>query len=357
MRRARWDKWPARCGQACLLAYAAVANAQGRQPTTLDWEAPPECPQLRHVTADVEQHLGQALGVDRDQRLTIAGKVAADAPRGFVASIAVTTEHGTRTRELVHVDCRKLSEAAALVVALTIDPTLSAKFPEAATPITPATEPERVPPEITAPPPLAVAPPLVEPAPVVQKDAPPSPAPARADPRTDWRFDGALVGALAEGPLPELGVGLGARFSAARSFFAAGARVSYYFPRPAPIEVDSSAFVELDLLSVTLFGCFLPVSGRLSFGLCPGFVLGDLRGVGKGVDNPRTQHARYSALTLEGVGTYETRAGSLVVLGLGVGKTLEAPPFGIFLDGQELEVFVPDAWMFQGFLGFGVAGP
>jgi hypothetical protein len=357
MRRSRRGIWPTLRAQTCLLAYAAVAGAQGRQPTTFEWEAPPECPQFHHVTVEVEQHLGQALGVDREQRLAIAGKVTSDASRGFVASIAVTTEHGTRTRELVHLDCRKLSEAAALVVALTIDPTLSAKFPEAATPITPATEPEGAPPEVTPPPPLPVAPPIVEPAPVVRKDAPPSPTPARADTLTDWRFDGALVGALAEGPLPELGVGLGAHVSVERSFFAAGARVSYYFPRPAPIEADSSAFVELDLLSVTLFGCFLPVGGRLSLGLCPGLVLGDLRGFGKGVDNPRTQHARYSAVTLETVGTYETRAGAVVALGLGVGKTLEAPPFGIHLNGREHEVFVPDAWMFQGFLGFGIAGP
>jgi hypothetical protein len=352
--RLRW--WTA-CAQACLFVHAAVAGAQGRQPTTLEWAAPPECPQLHHVTAEVEHHLGQPLGAEREQRLAIAGTVTADTSRGFIASIAVTTEHGTRTRELVHQDCRKLSEAAALVVAITIDPTLSAKFPEAVTPITPS-EPDSATQEVAPPPPLPVAPPIVttEPAPVLRADTP-SPTPPPADTRRDWRFTGALISSLIEGPLPELGVGVGARFSAERSLFAGGALIAYFFPRPAPIDVDSSAVIELDLLSVTLSGCFRPVSGRLSFGLCPGLVVGDLRGVGKGLDNPRTQHDRYSAVAFEAVGSYETRVGAVAMLGLGFGKTLEAPPFGILLNGEELEVFAPDAWMFQGFVGFGLSGP
>jgi hypothetical protein len=346
------------CIHASIVAHAAAAGAEGRQPTTLEWEAPPECPQLRHLAADVEHHLGQPLGVERDQRLAISGKVAEDSARGFVASIAVTTEQGTRTRELVHQDCRKLSEAAALVVAITIDPTLSAKFPEAVTPIPPATAAASSPSDAPPPPPLPVPsqlPPAAL-APAVRADTPATPTSPSEKP-SDWRFAGALVGALVEGPLPEVGVGIGARFSARRSVFAVGAELAYYFPRPATIDVDSNATIEIDLLSATLSGCFLPLGGRLSLGLCPGFVLGDLRGVGRGVENPRTQHARYSALTFDAIGTYETQAGAVVVLGLGLGKTLEAPPFGILLNGEELEVFAPDDWMFQAFLGFGLAAP
>jgi hypothetical protein len=73
----------------------------------------------------VERFLGQAIESRRDQELDVAGEVRGSAVAGYTVRLRLKTVRGSQERELNHEDCRELTEAAALVRALAIDPKLA----------------------------------------------------------------------------------------------------------------------------------------------------------------------------------------------------------------------------------------
>ncbi len=147
-------------------------------PIEIEWAAPPACPDAAWARAEVERYVGDSLGETRATQLSFRVAIT-EREGGFVADIETLTEGGTRRRRLPHSDCRKLSEGAALIIALAIDPaTIDVVDPEALDTIQDA---EEAPPEVEQEEPAAETVEVVQPQPQPQ---PPSPTttPPRSSP-------------------------------------------------------------------------------------------------------------------------------------------------------------------------------
>lgn len=99
---------------ALAAALAALAPAVARAGPVVTWTAPAECPDAAHFETRIAAHLGDpavADGVAVEVRIAAAGG-------GFALSLR--TEHGERA--LRGERCTDVVEAAALIVAMAIDP-------------------------------------------------------------------------------------------------------------------------------------------------------------------------------------------------------------------------------------------
>ncbi len=239
-----WLRW-----SLPTLALVLPAPARGDLPTgaILSWSAPAECPQADEFRADVERFLRQSLDLDRDQQLKITGVVRGNDATGFKGTLRVRGPRGTQRRELSHENCRELTEAAALVAALAIDPELAAarasaepSEPSPAAPTVAPSEAASASSSASAQQPPASAPAI--PPPVAAPSQPGSPSTSSpivrsppVDPREqqprDWVSSVVLLGLVETGALPGGGLGLGARAAAGTRNIQVAAGVAYFLPR------------------------------------------------------------------------------------------------------------------------------
>jgi hypothetical protein len=107
-------------------------------PLELDWDAPAGCPDAQAVRAQVLRLAGAATQASRHVRAKASIQPAADT--GFTLSL-VTEFHGvTGDRTLRGVSCDSLTAAAALVLAMIVNPDLAVSPPQPAA-VQPATPP------------------------------------------------------------------------------------------------------------------------------------------------------------------------------------------------------------------------
>jgi RNA polymerase sigma-70 factor (ECF subfamily) len=104
----------------------AVAKGPGNT-FELHWEAPPNCPTQGDVRAEVQRLLG-------DVETPATGKVDAAAhvgitPGGFELRLTLQQNHEVRERTLQAPTCQELGRAAALVLALAVNPALQQEPP------------------------------------------------------------------------------------------------------------------------------------------------------------------------------------------------------------------------------------
>ena len=101
---------------------AGPALAGPGDPIEVRWEAPPTCPSEASVRARIERHIGRGLTEIRDRRLSIIATAHPDGTRWSLTIFTVTTD-GTQERTLKYDrGCGLLAEAAAVLIAMTIDP-------------------------------------------------------------------------------------------------------------------------------------------------------------------------------------------------------------------------------------------
>jgi RNA polymerase sigma-70 factor (ECF subfamily) len=129
-----------RSGRGFVLGWAGAlaialsgAPAQAADRLELEWQAPPECPAQDEVEDEVSTRLGETSAPQSRPTLRARGRVARDA-QGY--RLELQTEHGQRS--LAARSCSELATAAALILALLIDP--EANSAPAAAP-SPAREP------------------------------------------------------------------------------------------------------------------------------------------------------------------------------------------------------------------------
>lgn len=340
---------------ALVLAVVPAGQAQPTPSLWASWQAPPECPQEGEFVAQAEGFLGHALNARNDRQLEIVGSVRADEARGFVAKLRVRTSRETQQRELAHRNCGELTEAAALIAALAIEPELI---------VPPKPEPEPKPPAVTPLPtdeavPAAAEPASPEPAPAPSHSSavlaatdrahePPAPAPLHASI--------SALGLFGSSVLPGAGAGLGIQSTIGPGRFRLAAQGSYWLSRFQPLQGTDGPGLEVGTWGVALKACALPLTGEVAVALCLGPAVGDMYGAGSGAKllNARTVHDHWSALELEASLSLSSRAGVTTLLGLQLGRTLEAPRFSITVAGREVPVFEANAWVVNGFVGLGV---
>lgn len=86
---------------------------------------------------------------------------------------------------------------------------------------------------------------------------------------------------------------------------------------------------------------------------CLGPDAGQLRGEGYALERARTAKERWASVNAELSLVYTSPSGLMTQLGFELGKTLEAPRFGIGQDGQGVEVHQANPWLAQASVGFG----
>jgi hypothetical protein len=324
-------------GLFALSAPAHSAKAAEAAPhVALRYDAPDACPDDAQLVASVEHFLGQPLREAREQELSVNVAIQSG-PRGFAAKLSFKSPRGIDERFAEDAACSKLAEAAALLVALAIDPDRVHAQQAAAEAPAPPAEPK---PEAPAAPPPA-PPPQSEPCPT----PPAPPAPARR--RYGVAGASALVGiGVMPHVAPALGVDFGARVGRAQLELVG----SYWLTGTADVAGSNPATIEISLATVGLRGCgVLPVSTWSLLGCAQG-QLGDMAGSGQRVDAARTRHALFADVQAQFFAHY-TRLEAAPWAGLGLAWQVKRPAFGLAQQSVADAPFRPSAVALLGYVG------
>lgn len=279
-----------------VLAAAAPEVPQPPGQPRLEWTAPPECPAADRGA----EHLDRFLG---GRALPASAQVAlASGATGHVAT--VTVDGATRTLQAS--DCETLARAAALVVAVSLDPVAAAKVlgetdeaePEAPLPAAteaPAGALDGAPTPAT---PVAASRGVVRPATddsraalaagsrragVRGVETATGTEPRAAVARAHWL--GASAGpALALVPVLTGALRLGYAFE--RKALRVQANATYATPRVVTYP-SSTVGGRFQSVAVGVHGCLASTAGRVTVPLCGGLEGGAIFGRGLGVNNPR----------------------------------------------------------------------
>lgn len=264
---------------------------------SLQWEAPPQCPSAVELQAMVDTTLGSAPAEDR-RPVAVDGRLRGSATEGFQLDLRLSWADGSGERQLRGPSCHELSEAAALVIAMAIDPRLHERLPTAqpleptpAVPDSPPVEPDS---DVPAP---------ADPVPATPADSPPKPdppadlpvaspelrppgtrSPAADAATTDDRpavvlHASAGVGA---GVVPGVSASLALGIGIAGRGWRVEAFGTYSPPRTFRSRQNPQVGVTAQLGTAGVLGCAEPSLARFSFPLCGGLEAGALRGRGVG---------------------------------------------------------------------------
>jgi hypothetical protein len=277
-------------------APAADAPAAPTVPElALTWQAPAGCPSSGDVQAQFARLLGAARA-PTGKHIAATLVVRSAAPEMWTLELATVLDGAAGRRTLEGDSCASVTSAAALILALMVDPAAAERAVAEGAPV----------------PPPPVAPPSK--APTTLTVAPPEPVPA---PRTVFGFARVFAGGVAAflpTPAPAAGLALGAQ----RRRLAAELTVLATAERSAPAAMLTAAGGDFRLLAGGARGC-AELGGRaVVWSVCAGGEVERLTGTGFGMSAGVSPTPK-SALMGAGIG------GLLVTLPLG-------PSFALALD-------------------------
>lgn len=297
-----------------LLAWSfAVAVAPLAEP---HWRAPPECPNAAELRAQVAAH-----GVSLDG-VEIRGEITGASSTGYRLALDVVHGEVVETRSIDARGCAALVRAAALVVALGVDPVVLVE--RRAVPIEPVIAPDR-----SAPPPGGAR----------SRVDGPRPEPPTRPSRSRWRPWFSLGGGVERGALPGITGGVAAALVVRRRGVRLELGGAWLGPRNAGIDAGG---VRVQLGAVTLRGCPELVLPRASVPLCLGVELGAMRGEGRDAPAARTVHGFWAAPTAS-AGVRLGRGAFGFLARAEVAVAAARPSFELRDPGDPLEVFTPGA--------------
>jgi hypothetical protein len=266
-----------------LVAAPVVAQPAGtRQAPTLSWQRLPgaeSCPPLRQVASKVDAHLGGfGLVSPSEARSFVDASVEPVEPSGFRVRITLSDEADTvlGVRELVEEagDCARVVDAAALAIALLIDPDAGTRETSGSFD-SPRDKPST---------PVAHAPARNGPAPMLPLlAAAAEPERAHGSGRLRWRSRVSVGGLAAVGQLPNVAWGVlgGVRLAPESRRFGVDV-LGLYLARKRE-EIRSDAGGQFAAAAATLSGFWLPLSERqLAFSVGAGAQLGRIAASGFG---------------------------------------------------------------------------
>jgi hypothetical protein len=260
-------------------------------------------------------------------------------PGGFQLRLTMRDTGEPRSRELAAPTCAELAGAAALVMALTIDPTLLTKPRPAPAPSLAAPAPASSMP----PPPAAPWQPVPVPA--------PPPVRERATPDTTWVT--ALGASLAVGFWPK--VASGPSLLGAVEHRSVRAELSLSTSTAEWQSDSSSRAASFRSWVAAARGCWLGTRSAVGVGPCAGFELGALHGVGAGVTRPHSATLPWLAPSLGVVARLRVRPNAEVLLEADGLKPLIHNGFD--LAGQTIYRFRPSSVAAVAGLFLGVVWP
>ncbi len=328
-------------GLACL-GLATSASAQSRR-FELTWQAPAGCPTRDEVAREVDELIADSAGAARVTPIVASGVVASD-PGGYALTLTLREVEAQRSRHIGAPSCEELAHAAALIVAIAIDPTIlerRADTNNAGPAQVAGTAPSRsVHCRLTDLPLQSSAPRLT--CPKIEIPAPPptipSPAPAPtvpgSTPHSPSFFRFGFGSFVAVNVLPNVNLGmnlLGAiQGKHARLEVAASALSS---------DVDSKQFPNSRNASFSLYrlaprGCGLIAGASWAAGPCVGMEVGLLSGKGSGVDYPHTRRSPWLASSFGGMFELYLSSSSLLLFTADLGVPWLRQPFE--LAGEQL---------------------
>jgi hypothetical protein len=322
------------------LVLLAAASKLAAAPTSFEWTAPRDCPSAGWIRGRIEALVGQRLSEARQQSLHVKAVVESTPETGYRVTIVGRDENGLRERTLSHTNCQKASEAAALIIALAIDPELV--IPDSADGET----------SVLARP-SGSGPSQSDSRPTASKVAAPASPTAPAPEKTrGWLGIGVAASMqIAGGVLPNTAVV--ARMEGRLEplpWLVLQAGGAYWFGQTATVEgafpTSIRPSIALDMWSGGLGICARPIDGSWFFAACTGAELGWMTGIGRNVVAPQRQTDVFWAMlggVRTGPGLWRIGRATQLRLAMSVeaGSALARPRFG--LDGSEY-VYRPAVW-------------
>lgn len=291
-----------------LAAPLGLAAALAPAGADLEWSAPTDCPPATSVEAGAAALLGRPLAEGPTARRVRARGTIAREPGGFRLDLEVRSDDRVDRRTLRDGRCQVLAEATALILATTVDPTLSTgegppplppetsrtwpDEPVSSSMLESTTSPGPAPPAAPAPiaPPPAAPDPLAAPAP-----APPPPRPAPDRLRVGLR----LSGVFDQGGLPGPTGGPGLAVGVLRRAWRVELGVGTLAPRVARPDPDLAPGARLSLWTASVRAC--GVAGprrRLELAACGALEAGALLATGVGIIDARTRAQPWLAVVV-----------------------------------------------------------
>ena len=287
----------------------------------LAWESPAGCPDLASERAEIRRRVGDLARTTPAEPVIAQAAIRPDPAGGFRLSLRTKVGDTEGERVLAGLDCHELSEAAALVIALLINP-------EAGLPAPPQ-----------APPPSPAAAPL------------PSPN-SRSPAHLPSGLGLGLASVWSSGVLPNFAKGLAARVFYQRGALAAAFEVAGFLPDEQGATVLPQASATFYRLESALVLCATtPSSQRLGAALCLGGSIVRLHGESKGVSAPGQATATWPEALLEGAGHLRLTAHTRVRLAADLRGLGSRPDFDILGLGS---IFRPAAHTVRGIVGLDV---
>ena len=256
----------ARAGSSCvftlasLLAAPRAAIADDAAPEML-WSAPPECPSLKQLRAEIDRLLARPEPPSR-ATVHVSAEVTRDSDDAgpYRLRLVITDrEGGIRERRIDGESCAEVASAAAVVIAL-------------------ASDDDALPPPAPPPPVAPPTPPSEQELPPVEPPSPP------ASPPVVW--DIAALGGVdfASLPAPTPGFGLGVALT--QSDNRLELRAAAWLPQRATVASFSSVGGDVALYAAELRYCRTVVAGAIDLTPCAGFEAGALTASSVGVARP-----------------------------------------------------------------------
>jgi hypothetical protein len=324
------NRW--RCAAGVCLAISSLPGSSHGEPAPdratrlrLVWQAPEGCPSASEVVAEIERLV--TVPIDSLlQTLLSVNAVVATIPAGFKLTLTTSVAGEPRSRELSAPTCTELTGAAALVIALTIDPELFTKPPPTAAlgDVGPS-------PGSPTPAPVVVAQPSASAG--VPPGPPPPRVPERQSPDTTFVTGLGLSATIGIWPSPVTGpILLGAvEHRSVRAELGLGTSSGDWQSDKTGGAASSRSYIAAPR------GCWLATGSTLGVGPCAGLEIGALHGQGAGVAQKHSATLLWVAPSLGGVARWRVRQNAELVLEADALKPLV--PNGFSLAGQPIYRF------------------
>lgn len=286
-----------------VLAPAVADVAERLQ---LRWEAPPACP----TEAEVRDRIGAYLGRDEFDEtvddVRVDARVASMRGGAWVLTVEVRVGEESVRRRIEAPRCADTRDAAALIIAVALDPLrVSRQAPP------PALEPATT--ESPPSPPAAMPPP-----------ASPTPLPPS---RRRWA-DVRVGGVMEVGAAPRVTGGVALEVALVGRRFRVGLVSRYLPPRTVrPFDRPSAAGVRVQTGVLGVRGCFVPSIGRIELPSCAQIDAGATRAEGVDLQISRVTHRPWVTAAVGQEIVWHSRRGFGAWIAVDAAATLVAPRF------------------------------